>query len=101
MSSNLLLPALCLGGNAWNRCLGIDFFLFRIKIDRKDSACGAGYKVQGSGYRAKIKGDKGKKRACRLICRQALENSGADERTRTAGLLITNQLLYQLSYVGG
>jgi hypothetical protein len=25
---------------------------------------------------------------------------GADERTRTAGLLITNQLLYQLSYVG-
>ena len=25
---------------------------------------------------------------------------GADERTRTADLLITNQLLYQLSYVG-
>ena len=27
-------------------------------------------------------------------------NTGADERTRTADLLITNQLLYQLSYVG-
>ena len=26
--------------------------------------------------------------------------SGADERIRTADLLITNQLLYQLSYVG-
>ena len=25
---------------------------------------------------------------------------GADERNRTADLLITNQLLYQLSYVG-
>ena len=25
---------------------------------------------------------------------------GADERSRTADLLITNQLLYQLSYVG-
>ena len=28
------------------------------------------------------------------------EKNGADERTRTADLLITNQLLYQLSYVG-
>ena len=27
-------------------------------------------------------------------------NPGADGRTRTADLLITNQLLYQLSYVG-
>jgi hypothetical protein len=27
-------------------------------------------------------------------------NNGADERDRTADLLITNQLLYQLSYVG-
>ena len=26
--------------------------------------------------------------------------SGADERSRTADLLITNQLLYQLSYIG-
>ena len=26
--------------------------------------------------------------------------AGADGRTRTADLLITNQLLYQLSYVG-
>ncbi len=26
--------------------------------------------------------------------------TGADERIRTADLLITNQLLYQLSYVG-
>ena len=26
--------------------------------------------------------------------------SGADERSRTSDLLITNQLLYQLSYVG-
>ena len=25
---------------------------------------------------------------------------GADERTRTVDLLITNQLLYQLSYIG-
>ena len=29
-----------------------------------------------------------------------VECSGADERIRTADLLITNQLLYQLSYVG-
>ena len=29
-----------------------------------------------------------------------IENSGAGERTRTADLLITNQLLYQLSYAG-
>ena len=28
------------------------------------------------------------------------ENTGAGERTRTADLLITNQLLYQLSYAG-
>ena len=28
------------------------------------------------------------------------EKSGAGERTRTADLLITNQLLYQLSYAG-
>ena len=28
------------------------------------------------------------------------EVHGADERSRTADLLITNQLLYQLSYVG-
>ena len=28
------------------------------------------------------------------------KKNGADERTRTADLLITNQLLYQLSYVG-
>ena len=27
-------------------------------------------------------------------------SSGANERTRTADLLITNQLLYQLSYIG-
>ena len=26
---------------------------------------------------------------------------GADDRTRTGDLLITNQLLYQLSYIGG
>ena len=26
--------------------------------------------------------------------------SGADERNRTSDLLITNQLLYQLSYIG-
>ena len=30
----------------------------------------------------------------------AIRLDGADERTRTADLLITNQLLYQLSYVG-
>lgn len=29
---------------------------------------------------------------------QTPENSGAEERNRTSGLLITNQLLYQLSY---
>jgi hypothetical protein len=28
------------------------------------------------------------------------ETNGADERSRTADLLITNQLLYQLSYIG-
>ena len=32
--------------------------------------------------------------------RRAMRKDGADERTRTADLLITNQLLYQLSYVG-
>ena len=30
----------------------------------------------------------------------SLGKFGADERIRTADLLITNQLLYQLSYVG-
>lgn len=30
---------------------------------------------------------------------QALPDSGADERSRTSDLLITNQLLYQLSYI--
>ena len=30
-----------------------------------------------------------------------VESSGADDRTRTGDLLITNQLLYQLSYIGG
>ena len=47
------------------------------------------------------------RRRC-LPRRQAIEHRigqvpeiiGADERTRTADLLITNQLLYQLSYVG-
>ena len=31
--------------------------------------------------------------------KQGLED-GADEQNRTADLLITNQLLYQLSYIG-
>ncbi len=31
---------------------------------------------------------------------QALDSVGADGRIRTADLLITNQLLYQLSYIG-
>ena len=29
-----------------------------------------------------------------------LEMTGADDRSRTDDLLITNQLLYQLSYIG-
>ncbi len=29
-----------------------------------------------------------------------LDFTGADERTRTADLLITSELLYQLSYIG-
>ena len=33
-------------------------------------------------------------------CPGNLKNKGADERIRTADLLITNELLYQLSYVG-
>ena len=32
--------------------------------------------------------------------RRRAANAGAGERTRTADLLITNQLLYQLSYAG-
>ena len=32
--------------------------------------------------------------------RERFRRSGADARTRTGDLLITNQLLYQLSYVG-
>jgi hypothetical protein len=31
---------------------------------------------------------------------QVVEKNGADERSRTADLRITNALLYQLSYVG-
>ena len=31
---------------------------------------------------------------------KTLDTTGANERSRTADLLITNQLLYQLSYVG-
>jgi hypothetical protein len=37
---------------------------------------------------------------CGQSTAEVLENDGADERSRTADLLITNQLLYQLSYVG-
>jgi hypothetical protein len=33
-------------------------------------------------------------------CGCCLKNCGAGERARTADLLITNQLLYQLSYAG-
>ena len=31
---------------------------------------------------------------------QAFDSGGADERSRTLDLLITNELLYQLSYIG-
>ena len=31
---------------------------------------------------------------------ELVKRNGADERNRTADLLITNQLLYQLSYIG-
>ena len=38
-----------------------------------------------------------------MMCKRCLANtpfqSGADERNRTSDLLITNQLLYQLSYI--
>ncbi len=42
---------------------------------------------------------RGKKKGDSLTMRNALI-SGADERIRTADLLITNQLLYRLSYIG-
>ena len=35
------------------------------------------------------------------VSQQVVEFSGAVGRTRTGDLLITNQLLYQLSYNGG
>jgi hypothetical protein len=35
-----------------------------------------------------------------LMLRVTHRNHGADDRIRTGDLLITNQLLYQLSYVG-
>ncbi len=35
-----------------------------------------------------------------MVPKKPLCDHGADERIRTAGLLITNQLLYQLSYIG-
>ena len=41
-----------------------------------------------------------KKRGFGLTDRIPFKFFGADERSRTADLLITNQLLYQLSYVG-
>ena len=37
--------------------------------------------------------------AC-FCCLLLLLCNGADDRTRTGDLLITNQLLYQLSYIG-
>ena len=40
-----------------------------------------------------------RKRVVALIA-ETLAISGADGRIRTADLLITNQLLYQLSYIG-
>ena len=43
------------------------------------------------------------RQACRSRGRRlvgVLQKIGAGERTRTADLLITNQLLYQLSYAG-
>ncbi len=48
--------------------------------------------------------DQNKKRQDSLNIQYSILNlqffSGADARIRTADLLITNQLLYQLSYVG-
>ncbi len=38
--------------------------------------------------------------ACDDGCRLGVESNGADTRSRTPDLLITSQLLYQLSYVG-
>ena len=49
--------------------------------------------LPGSGI-AKLKKDS------RRICGNPSKIAGADERIWTAGLLITNQLLYQLSYAG-
>jgi hypothetical protein len=40
-----------------------------------------------------------KKKACNPLRLQAFDFIGADERNRTSDLLITNQLLYQLSYI--
>ena len=40
------------------------------------------------------------KKGLKANCLQSLDIYGAGERTRTADLLITNQLLYQLSYAG-
>ena len=41
-----------------------------------------------------------KKGICDFNAANPLDISGADERNRTADLLITNQLLYHLSYIG-
>jgi hypothetical protein len=42
----------------------------------------------------------GKEKGVAVVKLQPLYFTGADEQDRTADLLITNQLLYRLSYIG-
>ena len=60
----------------------------------RDFTTGDGHGMANAGGRPSGVGTEQAKSVMRL------ENHGADARTRTADLLITNQLLYQLSYVG-
>ncbi len=57
------------------------------------------YRLFAATYKTTCKPNKNKKAIQRKNA-ERLDCIGADERSRTAGLLITNQLLYQLSYVG-
>ena len=70
----------------------------RVGAEPRRSQCGAG-SPRGDGSACRLSAEPDRYDPYRRSL-QVVDSSGAGERTRTADLLITNQLLYQLSYAG-